>query len=276
MANFGNTTCTMSAVARAWTHTCRGTSFPRVLGISLAHQRSKHCVRSFSTPQFPGYDLREAIKLSKAMAWANFEESVELSIETCVDPKKPNQMIRGLAQLPHGTGKSVSVAVFAKDAKAEEAKEAGADIVGAMDLVEKIQAGEINFSRCIATPDMMPFVGRVARILGPKGLMPNPKVGTVTQDVASAVKAAKQGEIQFKCDKWGYVRVPVGKLTFSDEALDDNVTAFIDRLNDMKPSGAKGTLIRNVYLSSTMGRGIKLHPGYHPFKKQKAALATEA
>lgn len=250
----------------SWARASR-TSITASQTIFKTHTRAKTTKGPITLPPHPGYDLPEALKLTQCMAWSNFNETLELAVETSVDPKKPNQMIRGLANLPHGTGKTVKVAVFAKGKKAEEALAAGADIVGAQELVDMITAGNIDFTRCIATPDMMPVVGKVARILGPKGLMPNPKVGTVTMDVASAVKGAKQGEIQFKCDKHGIVRVPVGKLSFGNKALGENITAFINKLNAAKPSGAKGTLIQSVYMSSTMGRGVKMHMGHPPFKK---------
>lgn len=236
--------------------------------IFQTHTRNK-ASGPITTPRHPGYDLTEALKLTKCLAWCEFDESLELTIDTSVDPKKPNQMIRGVASLPHGTGKAVRVAVFAKDKKAEEALVAGADIVGAQDLVDMITAGSIEFTRCIATPDMMPMVGKVARILGPKGLMPNPKVGTVTMDITKAVTDAKQGEIQFKCDKHGTVRVAVGKLSFDSDSLAENIGTFVDELNAAKPSGAKGTLILSAGIASTMGRGIKLDLSHPPFKKVK-------
>jgi len=257
-------------------HATRVASLSASKTIFKTQKRAKSAGGPITTPSHPGYELNEAIKLSKCLSWASFDETLELSCGTCVDPKKPNQMIRGLASLPHGTGKAVRVAVFAKDKKAEEAREAGADIVGAQELVDLINDGNIDFTRCIATPDMMPMVGKVARILGPKGLMPNPKVGTVTMDIGNAVKAAKQGEIQFKCDKYGTVRVPVGKLSFTSEALVQNITTFVSELNAAKPSGARGTLIQAVHISSTMGRGVKLHLGHAPFKKGKEATGAGA
>jgi large subunit ribosomal protein L1 len=175
-----------------------------------------------------------------------------------VDPRHADQNVRGAVSLPNGTGKSLRVAVFAKDAKAEEAKSAGADIVGAEDLAEQVQKGEVDFDRCIATPDMMAVVGRLGKILGPRGLMPNPKVGTVTQDITQAVKDAKGGQVQFRAEKAGLIHAGVGKASFSEEALAENVRAFVDAINRIKPSGVKGTYINKVSLSSTMGPGLKL------------------
>ncbi|MBT5498816.1 MAG: 50S ribosomal protein L1, partial [Alphaproteobacteria bacterium] len=184
--------------------------------------------------------------------------TIEIAMNLGIDPRHSDQQVRGVVQLPHGTGKSMRVAVFAKDAKAEDAKNAGADIVGAEDLAEKIQAGEIEFDRCIATPDMMAVVGRLGKVLGPKGLMPNPKLGTVTQDVATAVQAAKGGEVQFRCEKAGIVHAGVGKASFDEQALAENVRAFIGAISKAKPTGVKGTYIMKASISSTMGPGIKL------------------
>ena len=202
--------------------------------------------------------IEEAVALVKANANTKFDETVEIAMNLGIDPRHSDQQVRGVVQLPHGTGKSMRVAVFAKDAKAADAKSAGADIVGAEDLAEKVQAGEIDFDRVIATPDMMAVVGRLGKVLGPKGLMPNPKLGTVTQDVAEAVKAAKGGEVQFRCEKAGIVHAGVGKASFDEKALAENVRAFIDAIQKAKPSGSKGSYITKAAISSTMGPGIKL------------------
>ena len=204
------------------------------------------------------YSVEDAVKFVKENAKVKFDETVEIAMNLGIDPRHSDQQVRGVVQLPHGTGKSMRVAVFAKDAKAEDAKSAGADIVGAEDLAEKVQAGEIDFDRVIATPDMMAVVGRLGKVLGPKGLMPNPKLGTVTQDVTEAVKAAKGGEVQFRCEKAGIVHAGVGKASFDEKALAENVRAFIDAIQKAKPSGAKGTYITKAAISSTMGPGIKL------------------
>ena len=204
------------------------------------------------------YALDEAVKMVKARAVVKFDETVEAALGLGVDPRHADQMVRGVAQLPHGTGKTVRVAVFAKGPKAAEAEAAGADLVGAEDLAERIQGGEIAFERCIATPDMMPVVGRLGKILGPRGLMPNPKLGTVTQDVAAAVTSAKGGEIQFRAEKAGVVHAGVGKTSFSEAQLVDNLRAFVDAINRAKPSGAKGTYLKKVSISSTMGPGVKI------------------
>jgi len=207
------------------------------------------------------YPLDDAVRMVKERAVAKFDETVEIALNLGVDPRHADQMVRGVVQLPHGTGKSVRVAVFARGDKAEEAKKAGADIVGAEDLAERVQKGEIEFERCIATPDMMPVVGRLGKILGPRGLMPNPKLGTVTQDVAAAVTAAKGGQIQFRVEKAGIVHAGVGKASFSEDQLRENVAAFVEAINRAKPSGAKGTFLRKAALSSTMGPGIKVDVG---------------
>jgi len=213
------------------------------------------------------YVLADALKIVKdAAAKTKFDETVEVAINLGVDPRHADQMVRGTVSLPHGTGKSVKVAVFAKDTKAKEAEEAGADLVGAEDLAEKIQGGEINFERCIATPDMMAVVGRLGKVLGPKGLMPNPKLGTVTPDVADAVKAAKAGQIEFRAEKQGIIHAGVGKTSFSEEMLAENVHTFVSAIAKAKPTGAKGTYMKKVSLSSTMGPGLKLDVG---------ALSTE-
>ncbi len=207
------------------------------------------------------YPLDDAVRMVKERAVAKFDETVEIALNLGVDPRHADQMVRGVVQLPHGTGKTVRVAVFARGAKADEAREAGADVVGAEDLAERVQNGEIEFERCIATPDMMPVVGRLGKILGPRGLMPNPKLGTVTQDVAAAVKAAKGGQIQFRVEKAGIVHAGVGKASFSEDQLVENVRAFVDAINRAKPSGAKGVYLRKAALSSTMGPGIKVDVG---------------
>lgn len=205
------------------------------------------------------YGLAEALKILKESSKARkFDESVEIAMNLNIDPRHADQNVRGVTSLPHGTGATVRVAVFAKDEKAKEAKAAGADIVGAEDLIEKITAGEVNFDRAIATPDMMALVGRVAKILGPKGLMPNPKLGTVTPDVAKAVKDAKGGSIEFRAEKAGIVHAGVGKMSFDEKQLEENVLAFIDAIKKARPTGAKGTFIAKISITSTMGPGIKL------------------
>ncbi len=204
------------------------------------------------------YSLDEAIKLLKETASAKFDETVEVAMNLGVDPRHADQMVRGVVQLPAGTGKEMRVAVFAKGEKAEEAKAAGADIVGAEDLVEKVQKGEIDFDRAIATPDMMPLVGRLGKILGPRGLMPNPKVGTVTPNVAEAVKAAKAGTVEFRVEKAGIVHAGVGKVSFDEDKIAENVKAFVDAVIKAKPEGAKGTYVKKVSLSSTMGPGLQV------------------
>jgi large subunit ribosomal protein L1 len=200
--------------------------------------------------------LGEAVALVKKNASTKFDESIEVALNLGVDPRHADQMVRGTVDLPHGTGKSLRIAVFAKGDKADEAKAAGADVVGADDLAAAIQGGEINFDRCIATPDMMPVVGRLGRILGPRGLMPNPKLGTVTPNVAQAVKAAKAGQVQFRVEKAGIVHGGVGKASFDDALLIDNIKAFVDAVNRAKPAGAKGTYLKRAAVSSTMGPGV--------------------
>jgi len=202
--------------------------------------------------------VEEAVALVKQNATAKFDETVEIAMNLGVDPRHADQMVRGVVTLPNGTGKTVRVAVFARGPKADEAKEAGADIVGAEDLMETIQGGTIEFDRCIATPDMMPIVGRLGKILGPRNLMPNPKVGTVTMDVGEAVKNAKGGEVQFRAEKAGVVHAGVGKASFDEGKLAENVRAFVDAVNRAKPTGAKGTYMKKVCLSSTMGPGVTI------------------
>lgn len=207
------------------------------------------------------YAFDEAVAMIKERATAKFDETIEVSLNLGVDPRHADQMVRGTVQLPHGTGKSVRVAVFAKDAKADEAREAGADLVGADDLAQTIQSGEINFDRCIATPDMMAVVGRLGRVLGPRGLMPNPKLGTVTMDVAGAVQSAKAGQVDFRVEKAGIVHGGVGKASFELDNLTENVKAFIDAVMRAKPSGAKGTYVKRIAVSSTMGPSVRVDVG---------------
>ncbi len=206
------------------------------------------------------YSVDEAVKLVKERAKAKFDETIEIAMNLGVDPRHADQMVRGVCNLPNGTGRSVRVAVFAKGDKAEEARKAGADIVGAEDLVEEVQKGNINFDKCIATPDLMPLVGRLGKVLGPRGMMPNPKVGTVTNDVAEAIRGAKGGSVEFRVEKAGIIHAGIGKASFSEQALIENVRAFADAVIKSKPSGAKGTYVKKVALSSTMGPGIKIEP----------------
>ena len=207
------------------------------------------------------YPLAEAIKMVKARAKAKFDETIEIAINLGVDPRHADQMVRGVVNLPNGTGRTLRVGVFARGAKAEEAKAAGADVVGAEDLVEKVQGGNIDFDRCIATPDMMPLVGRLGKVLGPRGLMPNPRVGTVTMDVVGAVKGAKGGSVEFRVEKAGIVHAGVGKASFTETALVENIKAFVDAVTKAKPAGSKGTYIKKVSLSSTMGPGLRIDTG---------------
>ncbi|HEX2944110.1 MAG TPA: 50S ribosomal protein L1 [Rhodopila sp.] len=204
------------------------------------------------------YPLPDAIKLIKSIAKAKFDETIEMSMNLGIDPRHADQMVRGLTSLPNGTGKTVRVAVFARGAKAEEAQAAGADVVGADDLAEKVQAGEINFDRCIATPDMMGVVGRLGKVLGPRGLMPNPRLGTVTMDVRGAVTAAKAGQVEFRAEKAGIIHAGIGKASFDEEKLLENARALADAVQKAKPSGAKGTYVQKVAVSSTMGPGIRV------------------
>jgi large subunit ribosomal protein L1 len=204
------------------------------------------------------YPLGEAVKVIKSRAKARFDETVEVAMNLGVDPKHADQMVRGVCNLPNGSGRTLRVAVFARGPKAEEAKAAGADVVGAEDLVEQVQGGTINFDRCIATPDLMGLVGRLGKVLGPRGLMPNPRVGTVTMDVTAAVKAAKGGAVEFRVEKAGIVQAGVGKASFSDEALEQNVRAFVDAVIKAKPPGAKGNYLNKISLSSSQGVGVKV------------------
>jgi large subunit ribosomal protein L1 len=204
------------------------------------------------------YDIDEAVKLVKSRATAKFDETIELAINLGVDPRHADQMVRGVVSLPNGTGRALRVAVFAKGAKADEARKAGADIVGAEDLAEQVQKGEINFDRCIATPDMMGVVGRLGKVLGPRGLMPNPKVGTVTMDVTQAIKDAKGGAVEYRVEKAGIVQAGIGKASFAEGAIVQNVKAFVDSVVKAKPAGAKGTYLKKISISSTMGPGVKV------------------
>jgi large subunit ribosomal protein L1 len=206
------------------------------------------------------YALNEAVSMVKSRASAKFDETIEVALNLGVDPRHADQMVRGVVNLPNGTGRTVRVAVFAKGDKAEEARKAGADIVGAEDLVEIVQGGTIDFDRCIATPDMMPLVGRLGKVLGPRGMMPNPKVGTVTADVAGAVKASKGGAVEFRVEKAGIIHAGVGKASFEAKAIEENIRALTDAVVKAKPTGAKGTYVQRVALSSTMGPGVKVDP----------------
>jgi large subunit ribosomal protein L1 len=219
-------------------------------------KRTKKATEGLSREKF--YGLGEAVKLVKSRATAKFDETIEVAMNLGVDPRHADQMVRGVCNLPNGSGRKVRVAVFAKGPKAEEAKKAGADIVGADDLFEIVNKGTIDFDRCIATPDMMGLVGRLGKVLGPRGMMPNPKVGTVTMDVTAAVKAAKGGAVEFRVEKAGIVQAGVGKASFSEEQIAGNVKAFYDAVLKAKPQGAKGTFVKKVSISSTMGPGLKL------------------
>ena len=206
------------------------------------------------------YALDDAIKMVKERAVAKFDETIEIAMNLGVDPRHADQMVRGVVNLPSGTGKNVRVAVFARGAKADEAKAAGADIVGAEDLLDTVMGGKIDFDRCIATPDMMPLVGRLGKVLGPRGMMPNPKVGTVTVDVAGAVKASKGGAVEFRVEKAGIVHAGVGKASFANDALEANIKAFADAVIKAKPAGAKGNYLKKIAISSTQGAGVKVDP----------------
>jgi len=222
----------------------------------MTGKRMKNALKSIDRAKF--YPVEEAVKMIKERAKAKFDETIEMAFNLGIDPKHSDQNVRGVISLPHGTGKSVRVAVFAKGDKAEAAKKAGADLVGADDLAEKVQAGQMDFDRVIASPDMMVLVGKLGKVLGPRGLMPNPKLGTVTNDVAEAVKAAKGGQVEYRAEKAGIVHAGVGKASFSEQALVENVKALFNAINRAKPAGAKGTYIKKVSLSSTMGPGVKL------------------
>ena len=225
----------------------------------MAHdKRLAAAYKSFDRTR--SYPLTDAVKLVKANARAKFDETVEMAMNLGIDPRHADQMVRGLVSLPNGTGKTVRVGVFARGPKAEEALAAGAEVVGAEDLAEKIQAGEITFDRCIATPDMMGIVGRLGKILGPRGLMPNPRLGTVTMDVKGAVGAAKAGQVEFRAEKAGIVHAGIGKASFSEEKLLENARAFADAIIKAKPAGAKGNYVQKVALSSTMGPGVRVDP----------------
>jgi large subunit ribosomal protein L1 len=204
------------------------------------------------------YDVAEAVKLVKQTSVAKFDETVEVAVNLGVDPRHADQMVRGVCQLPNGTGREVRVAVFAKPERQDEAREAGAEVVGAEDLVQEVQQGNINFDKCIATPDMMPLVGRLGKVLGPRGMMPNPKVGTVTNDIAEAVKSAKGGAVEFRVEKAGIVHAGVGKASFPEDALVENIRAFADAVMKAKPAGAKGTYLKKLSLTSTMGPGVQV------------------
>ena len=217
-------------------------------------KRTKKSLEAFSGKS--NVTIEEAVKLVKSNATAKFDETIEIAMNLGVDTRHADQMVRGVVGLPNGTGKSMRVAVFARDTKAQEAKDAGADIVGAEDLMETVQAGTIDFDRCIATPDMMPIVGRLGKVLGPRNLMPNPKVGTVTVDVTDAVKAAKGGEVQFRAEKGGVVHAGIGKASFDESQLVENVKAFIDAVAKSRPTGSKGSYMKGITLSSTMGPGV--------------------
>ena len=223
----------------------------------MAHNKRLTAARSVVDKQ-KAYALAEALGLVKTNARAKFDETVEISMRLGIDPRHADQMVRGLISLPNGTGKTVRIGVFARGAKAEEARTAGADIVGAEDLAEKCQAGEFGFDRCIATPDMMALVGRLGKILGPRGLMPNPKLGTVTMDVKGAVTAAKSGQVEFRAEKAGIVHAGIGKASFDDAKLAENIRAFVDAIQKAKPTGAKGNYLQKVSLSSSMGPGVRV------------------
>ena len=222
----------------------------------MAGKRTRNALEGIDRKKL--YPLTEAVEMVKQRANAKFDETVEVALNLGVDPRHADQMVRGVVELPNGTGRSVRVAVFAKGDKAEEAKKAGADIVGAEDLVETVQKGEINFDRCIATPDMMALVGRLGKVLGPRGMMPNPRVGTVTPDVAAAVGAAKGGAVEFRVEKAGIIHAGVGKASFDAKALEENIRAFASAVSRAKPSGAKGTYMKKIAISSSMGPGVKV------------------
>ncbi len=222
----------------------------------MASKRFKKAIEGVDADK--AYAVEEAVKLIKSRATAKFDETIELSINLGVDPRHADQMVRGVVALPNGTGRTQRVAVFAKGAKAEEARKAGADIVGAEDLAEIVGKGEINFDRCIATPDMMGIVGRLGKVLGPRGLMPNPKVGTVTMDVTNAVKDAKGGAVEFRVEKAGIIQAGIGKASFTEDAIVANVKTFVDSVIKARPQGAKGVYMKKISISSTMGPGVKV------------------
>ncbi|MEX2311824.1 MAG: 50S ribosomal protein L1 [Rhodospirillales bacterium] len=227
----------------------------------MAHKGKRYKAALANVDRDAFYSIEDAVKILKGNAKTKFDETIEVAMNLGVDPRHADQMVRGTVSLPHGTGKSLRVAVFAKDAKADEARAAGADLVGAEDLMEQIQAGEMNFDRCIATPDMMGVVGRLGKVLGPKGLMPNPKLGTVTMNVAEAIKLAKAGQIEFRVEKQGIIHAGVGKASFSAEQLSENIAAFVSAIQQAKPTGAKGTYMKKISVTSTMGPGLKLDLG---------------
>ena len=224
----------------------------------MAHSGKRIVKARATVERIKLYKLDEAVKLVKERATAKFDETVELALNLGVDPKHADQMVRGVVNLPNGTGRVLRVAVFARGAKADEARAAGADIVGAEDLVTTVNGGQIDFDRCIATPDMMPLVGRLGKVLGPRGLMPNPKVGTVTMDVTAAVKASKGGAVEFRVEKAGIIQGSVGKASFGEDQLAQNIRAFVDAVAKAKPAGSKGTYLQRAAVSSTMGPGVKL------------------
>ncbi|WP_298223094.1 50S ribosomal protein L1 [Acidocella sp.] len=223
----------------------------------MAHDKRLNAARA-TVERNKLYALTEAVSMAKKNATAKFDETIEISLNLGIDPRHADQMVRGLISLPNGTGKTLRVGVFARGAKAEEALAAGADVVGADELAEKVQAGDIQFDRCIATPDMMGVVGKLGKILGPRGLMPNPKLGTVTMDVKGAITAAKSGQVEFRAEKAGIIHAGIGKASFSEDKLLENAKALIDAVQKAKPSGAKGTYLQKVALSSTMGPGVRV------------------
>ena len=227
--------------------------------MARAGKRMKKALEGFDRDA--EFALAEAVKLVKERATAKFDETIDIVMNLSVDPRHADQMVRGVCNLPNGTGKSVRVAVFARGDKAEEAKKAGADIVGAEDLMETVQGGKVDFDRCIATPDMMPIVGRLGKVLGPRNLMPNPKVGTVTPDVAKAIEEAKGGAVDYRVEKAGILHAGIGKASFTEEALVENIKAFADAVLKSRPSGAKGSFVKRVGLSSTMGPSVKIEVG---------------
>jgi large subunit ribosomal protein L1 len=227
----------------------------------MAKISKRHAKASEALNSIKAYSVEEAVKLVKERATAKFDETIEVAINLGVDPRHADQMVRGVVSLPHGTGRKLRVAVFAKGPKADEARAAGADIVGAEDLAEKVQKGDIDFERCIATPDMMGVVGRLGKVLGPRGLMPNPKVGTVTMDVTTAIKDAKGGAVEYRVEKAGIVQGGVGKASFDEKALVENVRSFVDSVAKARPQGAKGTYMKRISISSTMGPGVKVSLG---------------